>query len=194
MINLVKKSKLTELENKISSLATKTALTAVENKIPSVSSFVKKTDYDTKITDTEKKLIDHNHDKYINTLEINTFAANVFNATLAQANLITTTDFGAKLASLNRKVTTSKSKNLRAENDFKQLKTLDSSFKIHFEEDGIHNYLVFQPLIKNFKVIANTDYVSSWKSKGLSAETIKPPTTSVIVSVQHYVIMVPKRE
>ena len=28
------------------------------------------------------------------------------------------------------------------------------------------------------KVIANTDYVSSWKSKGLSAETIKPPTTS----------------
>ena len=27
-------------------------------------------------------------------------------------------------------------------------------------------------------MITNTDYVSSWKSKGLSAETIKPPTTS----------------
>ena len=27
-------------------------------------------------------------------------------------------------------------------------------------------------------MIADTDYVSSWKSKGLSAETIKPPTTS----------------
>ena len=27
-------------------------------------------------------------------------------------------------------------------------------------------------------MIANTDYVSSWKSKGLSAETIKPPTNS----------------
>ena len=27
-------------------------------------------------------------------------------------------------------------------------------------------------------MIANTDYVSSWKSKGLSAETIKPPSTS----------------
>ena len=40
------------------------------------------------------------------------------------------------------------------------------------------NYLVFQPIIKYFKVIANTDYVSSWKSKGLSAETIKPPITS----------------
>ena len=27
-------------------------------------------------------------------------------------------------------------------------------------------------------MIANTDYISSLKSKGLSAETIKPPTTS----------------
>ena len=27
-------------------------------------------------------------------------------------------------------------------------------------------------------MIANTDYVSSWKSKGLSAETIKPPAAS----------------
>ena len=44
--------------------------------------------------------------------------------------------------------------------------------------DGTQNYLVFQPLNKYFKVITNTDYVSSWKSKGLSAESIKPPTTS----------------
>ena len=27
-------------------------------------------------------------------------------------------------------------------------------------------------------MIANTDYVSSWKSKGVSAETFKPPSTS----------------
>ena len=50
--------------------------------------------------------------------------------------------------------------------------------KSHFEEDGTQNYLVFQPLDKHFKVITNTDYVSSWKSKGLSAESIKPPATS----------------
>ena len=50
--------------------------------------------------------------------------------------------------------------------------------KSHFEEDGTQNYLVFQPINRYFKVIANTDYVSSWKSKGLSAESIKPPTTS----------------
>ena len=45
MTDFAKKSKLTELENKIpdiSSLATKTALTAVENKIPDVSSLDKK--------------------------------------------------------------------------------------------------------------------------------------------------------
>ena len=48
--------------------------------------------------------------------------------------------------------------------------------KSHFEEDCLQNYLVFQPLNKYFKVITNTDYVSSWKSKGSSAESIKPPT------------------
>ena len=61
-----------------------------------------------------------------------------------------------------------------------KLKTFDSSYfigKSHFE-DGSLNYLVFQPIIRYFKVITNTDYISSWKSKGLSAESIKPPTTS----------------
>ena len=28
------------------------------------------------------------------------------------------------------------------------------------------------------KIIINTDYIPSWKSKGLSGESIKPPTTS----------------
>ena len=79
--DFVKKAKLTELENKIpdiSNLATKTALTTVENKIPSISNLVKKTDYDTKITEIEKKLTDHNHDKYITTPEFNKFTAEIF--------------------------------------------------------------------------------------------------------------------
>ena len=91
MTDFVKKTKLTELENKIpdvSSLATKTALTAVENKIPDVSSLVKKTNHEQKISELEKKLTDHNHDKYITTSEFNILAASVFNARLAQANLI----------------------------------------------------------------------------------------------------------
>ena len=95
--------------------------------------------------------------------------------------MITATDFDAKLSSLNRKISANKSKNLLVENDLKKLKTFDSSYfigKSHFEEDGTQNYLVFQPINTYFKVITNTDYVSSWKSKGLSAESIKPPTTS----------------
>ena len=44
--------------------------------------------------------------------------------------------------------------------------------------DGFQAYLIFQPVYKFFKTIGNTDYISSWKSKGLSAESIKPPTTS----------------
>ena len=44
--------------------------------------------------------------------------------------------------------------------------------KCHFEEDGTHNYLVFQPINRYFKVIANTKYISSWKSKGLSDENL----------------------
>ena len=66
-------------------------------------------------------------------------------------------------------------------NELNKLKTFDSSYfigKSHFEEDGTQNYLVFQPINKCFKVITNTDYVSSWISKGLSSESIKPPTTS----------------
>ena len=182
--DFVKKAKLTELENKIpdvSSLATKTALTAVENKIPSVSSLVKKTDYSTKISEIEKKLTDHNLDKYITTPEFNTLAADVFNARLAQANLITKTDFDSKMLSLNRKITTNKTKHLLVENELKQLKTFDSSYfrgKSHFEENGTQNYLVFQPINRYFKVIANTKYISTWKSKRLSDESIKPPATS----------------
>ena len=64
-----------------------------------------------------------------------------------------------------------------------KLKTFDSSYyhgKNYFDEDGALNYLVFQPINKYFKVntINATNYVSSWKSKGLSDESIKPPTTS----------------
>ena len=155
--DVVKKTKHTGIENKIldvSSFATKTALTAGENKIPSVSSLVKKTDYDTKTSELEKKLTDHNHDEYITTPEFNTLLASVFNARLAPANLITKTDFDAKLSSLNGKITSNKSKNLIVENEFKKLKSFDSSYfigKSYFEEDGTQNYLVFRPINRYFR-------------------------------------------
>ena len=56
------------------------------------------------------------------------------------------------------------------------MQAFDSSYfqgKSHFEDAGTQNYLVFQPMYKYFKKIGNTDYISSWKSKGLSDE---PPS------------------
>ena len=89
---------------------------------------------------------------------------------------------------LNCKVLTEKllqinTKHVLVENELNKLKTFDSGDfigKSHFEEDGVQNYLVFQPLNKYFKVItnANTKYISSWQSKGPSDESIKPPATS----------------
>ena len=110
---------------------------------------------------------------------------------------MTKTDFDATLWSLNRKITSNKTKHALGENELNKLKTFDSSYfvgKSHFEEDGTQNYLVFQPLNKYFKVISNTDYVSSWKSKGLSVETIKPPFTSDNSLAQSLSFMVLKQD
>ena len=46
------------------------------------------------------------------TSKFNALATNLFNRRTAQANLITKTDFDAKLSSLNRKITKNKSKHL----------------------------------------------------------------------------------
>ena len=149
---------------------------------------VRKTDYDTKITDIENKLTNHNHDEYIDTSEFNTLATNIFNTRLAQANLITKTDFGAKLSSLNRKITKNKSKYLLVENELDELKTFDSSYfigKSHFGEDGTQNYLVFQPMYRYFRLMTNTSNILSWQSKGLSNESITPPNTNISPSIDY---------
>ena len=180
--NLATKTALTTAENKIpsiSNLATKTALTTVENKIPSIRGLVKKIDCNTKITDIENKVNSHNHDKYVATSEFNTLVANIFNARLAQANLITKTDFDAKLSSLNKKITANKTKHFLNDKYLNYYRG-----KQYFDErSGKQNCLVFLPINKYFKLnsVANAaDYVLSWQSKGLSNESIKPPTTTNI--------------
>ena len=177
---LATKTTLTTVENKIPSfnnLATETALTTVENKIPDISGLVKKTDYNTKVTDIENKLNNHNHDKYVATSEFITLAADVFNARLAQANLITKISFDAKLSSLNRKITANKTYHFLNDNDLSYYRG-----KQYFDEGrGKKNYLVFLPMRKYFKlnsVVGVVDHFLSWQSKGLSNESIKPPATT----------------
>ena len=107
----VSNAKISEIESKIpsiSGLATNTALTAIENK--------NKPDFNTKITDIEKKLIDHNHDTYITTPEFNKLTAEVFDVRLALANIVRKTDFYTKLKSLNKRINSNKTKHLLVEN------------------------------------------------------------------------------
>ena len=77
--------------------------------------------------------------------------------------------------SLNRKITANKTKDLLVKKESNKLKTLDSSYFIG------KNYFVFQPMYKYFIAFSITqylEYVSEWKSKGLSNESIKAISTS----------------
>ena len=105
-----------------------------------------------------------------------------FAARLAHANFVTKTDFDNKLSSLNKKITSNKTKHLIVENKLKRLETFDSIYfrgKSDFEDDGPQNCLVFQPIQRYFKIISANDInILSWKSKELSDVSIKPPTIS----------------
>ena len=64
----------------------------------------------------------------------------------------------------------------------KKLEKFDSIYfrgKSNFEDDGTQNSLVYQPIQRYFKIVsANESNRLSWKFKGLSDESIKPPSTS----------------
>ena len=69
------------------------------------------------------------------------------------------------------------------------MQNFDSSYfrdKNHFGDDGIPNYLVFQPMYKYFKTINSTDNISEWKSKGLSKLKVK----SIIVQINMMLVSI----
>ena len=136
-------------------------------------------------------MTNHNHDKHVDTSEFNKLAADVFNVRLAQTNLITKTDFDVKLSSLNRKITSNKSKHLLVENELKKLKTFDSSYfigKSHFEEDGTQNYLVFQPMSKYFKRFLLPNILNMFQNGNLKdylMKVLRRFLRLIIVLIQH---------
>ena len=78
----------------------------------------------------------------ITTPEVKKLTAENFVARLAQANLVTKTDFDNKLSNLNKKINSNKRKHLIVENNLKKLETLDSIYfrgKSHFEDGGPQN-------------------------------------------------------
>ena len=84
----------------------------------------KKTDNNPKINEIEKKITDHNHDKYITTPEFNKLTSENFAARLAQGNSVTKTDFDNKLSNLNRTIVSNKTKHLVIENELKKIKNI----------------------------------------------------------------------
>ena len=99
------------------------------------------------------------------------------------------------MSSLNKNITSNKTKHWLVENELNKFKTFDSSYfigKNHFEEDGTQNYLVFQPMYKYFKVFSiaqYAEYVSEWKPKGLSNESIRaisPSDNSLNPTLSYY--------
>ena len=65
---------------------------------------MKKTGCNIKVTEIENKLNNQNHAKCIDSQELNTLAADVFNARIAQGNLVTKTDYDAKFSSRHKKL------------------------------------------------------------------------------------------
>ena len=84
------------------------------------------------------------------------------------------------MSSLNKKISKSKADHLIVRKEINKIKNFDLSYfigKNHFEEDGLQNYLVFQPIHKYLKT-DNSYHISSWTSKGLSNESITPPSAA----------------
>ena len=81
------------------------------------------------------------------------------------------------MSSLNRKITANKTRHFLNDNDLSYYRG-----KQYFDEgSGKQNYLVFLPMGKYFElnsVVHTAGYVLSWQSKGISNESIKPPTTT----------------
>ena len=76
-----------------------------------------------KLVKLKKILTDHKDDKYITTAGFNKLTAENFAARLAHANLITKTNFDAKLSNFNRKIILNKTRHLLIEEELKKFKT-----------------------------------------------------------------------
>ena len=172
---LVKKTdyntKITEIEGKIpdiSNLATKTAIATVENKIPDVSNLATKT----ALTVVENKIPD------ISNLATKTALTTVENKIPDVNSLVKKTNYNIRVAEIDTKLSCLADKIAKNESIRKEIILFLLGNIIFDGEDGSQAYLIFQAVYRYFKTVTNTNNISSWKSKGLSAENIKPPTTS----------------
>ena len=88
----------------------------------------------TKISEVENKIA--NHDKYITTPEFNKLTSEHFTARLKQTDLVTKSDFDERLTSINKRITSNKTKYLNLQKKLKSLISKDYEFflsRIYFK-------------------------------------------------------------
>ena len=163
-------SKLSDMVK--SDVVKKTDYNKVVTKVDNIntSGLVKKTDYNTKINEIKNKIPD------ITTLATKTALTTVENKTSDITNLATKTALTTVENEIPDITNFDKTKYTFIR---KQLSYLHG--KSYFDEDGRQNYLVFLPTIKYFRlnsIVDVVDRVLSWRSKGISNESITAPTTS----------------
>ena len=137
----------------------------------------------------EKKITDHNHDKYISTSEFNKFTKEILYLRLKRATLARKSDvanFLKKKDSDNKlkHVASSKneinvlSKKVKAVSTKRLKSYLIDKFKIlneakYFSLGMFQNYSVFIPTKKYIKYFSGTTQIESWTSSGMSEENIE---------------------
>ena len=93
--------------------------------------------------------------------------------------LLKKTDYNTKIGEIDTKVSKIDVKIAKYISGITKAIALLSAGNLLFDGgDGNQAYLIFQPVYKYFKFITGTSCISSQKSKGLSDESIKSPTTS----------------
>ena len=100
------------------------------------------------------------------------------------------TNFDNKLTSFNKTITTNKTKHIEVQMRLNSLITRDNNFfigRIYFtSNDGSQNTFVYQPTFDTLELKKDkgTDYVLSWKSKGVYNSKLKPFYTAFLHSIK----------
>ena len=138
----------------VTTTALKTKITEVENKISNTSSLVTTTVLNTEISDIENKIPDNA--KYIITQGFNKLTEENFDIRLKQADLVNKIDFDDKLTSFNKQITSNKIKHLEVQKKLNTLISKDYNFflgRTYFVgNDRSQNTLVCQPTLDTLEI------------------------------------------
>ena len=119
----------------------------------------------------------------ITTLEFNKLTAENFAARFKQVNLLSKADFGNKIIIFNKRIISNKTKHLEVQKKLNSLITKYYKFfldRIYFtSNDGSQNTFFITHLSTNtwhirIKKDKGTDFVLTWKSKGVYNSKCKP--------------------